>query len=228
MVQANQNKSAYWQREDLKVLNLEQTLAFPELRLNNVPVVSLQNEADLAQIPEEGGCYWIWTNEPVHHKLHRNPIPESFDGGEVIYNGLTKDSIRWRIKNHLFSSHNEGWSGIGIDLYLGSSASHRKRAMLRNPGRKKVAYLENKKVTSIDALIKLNLSNEELEYVKKTNSSEYFFRNGINVNDEKHQGYEFRVYFIAGLKSTLYQEFIERNWRKEYGLPRLCSYMAGR
>ena len=146
----------------------------------------------------------------------------------MIYNGLTKDSIRWRIRNHLFSSHHEGWSGISVDLFMSQSTSHRKRAMLSNPGRKKVAYLDNEKITSKDALLRLNLSNAEKDYVAKTNSSEFFFRNGINIHEKKHQNYKFRVYFIVGLSSTLYQEFIERSWRNEYGLPRLCSYMAGR
>ncbi len=228
MDQTNVDKNTYWQEQDQRVIAFERDLPYPNFRLDQVPVEKLQKEEDIEGIPEEGGCYWIWTTEPVHHKMHRNPTPEPFDGGEIIYNGLTKDSIRWRIRNHLFANPDEGWSGISIDLYMKHSPSHRKRAMKEHPGRQKVAYYGDQKITSKATLQQLHLSETEQNYVNQTNSKEFFFRNGINIREPKHQSFEFRVYFIVGLKSSTYLDFIEKRWREEYGLPRMCSYMSGR
>jgi hypothetical protein len=54
----------------------------------------------------------------------------------------------------------------------------------------------------------------------------YFFRNGINLTDDKHNIYDFKIFYITGL-TNLYLEHIEKQWR-ESGLPQLCSYSTGR
>jgi hypothetical protein len=47
----------------------------------------------------------------------------------------------------------------------------------------------------------------------------YFFRNGINLTDDKHNIYDFKIFYITGL-TNLYLEHIEKQWR-ESGLPQL-------
>ena len=72
----------------------------------------------------------------------------------------------------------------------------------------------------------MHLTQEEKEFINNSEQSVFHFRNGINLNDEKHKDFKFRVYFITGLTS-LYLEHIEKEWRKN-GLPKLCSYLTGR
>ena len=72
----------------------------------------------------------------------------------------------------------------------------------------------------------MKLIRIEKEYIQKDSSDIIYFRNGIDINDEKHQKFIFKVYYITGL-SSLYLEFIEKEWRK-FGLPKLCSYSSGR
>ena len=132
-----------------------------------------------------------------------------------------------------------------MEIYKNSSQSHRKKAMSTTG---KVPYIfENKivkrgnkkknlkkgdtikvlsAIKSKNQLLKINLTNEEKKFINNTNYSQYFFRNGINIVDNKHKSYSFEVYFITGL-SSLYLEFIEKKW-SENGLPRLCSYSTGR
>jgi hypothetical protein len=184
MDQANQDRNEFWQEQDQRVIDFENSLEYPNETLENVPVVTLSDESDLENIPAEGGCYWIWTDEPIRHSMHKNRTPPNFDGGEVIYNGLTKDSIKWRVKNHLFSHREEGWSGISVDIYMDDSTSHRKRAMLIDPGRKKVAYYENERVTDKEMLLQLNLSSQEREYIENTDRSVYYFRNGLSSSSK--------------------------------------------
>ena len=72
----------------------------------------------------------------------------------------------------------------------------------------------------------MRVTEEEKEFINNSEQSVFHFRNGINLNDEKHKDFKFRVYFITGLTS-LYLEHIEKEWRKN-GLPKLCSYLTGR
>jgi hypothetical protein len=76
-------------------------------------------------------------------------------------------------------------------------------------------------------LLKIHLSDTEKEALEKADNEKFYFRNGIDITEEKHKVYEFRVYFITGL-SSLYLDFIEKKWRKDFGLPKLCSYSSGR
>jgi len=238
--------NSLWVLEDKKFQEAVKDIIIPSYNLDNVDCISVSNENDIAHIPSKGGCYWIWTNEPVFHYLHKNSIPESFDNGDVIYNGIAKDNINWRIKNHLLCSTNPGWSGISLDLLGSEYQSHRKKCCSLK-GKvpfiisTKVANRKNTKkgikkgdsvsfyerVTHKEKLLKLNFSDAEKQMIRETNSNTYYFKNGINITDEKHRGYEFRVYFIVDI-SIPFIDYIEKEWRRQYGLPKLCSYSEGR
>lgn len=233
-----------WKEEEEKFLSAIKSVKIPDALLTNVPHLVLKNEKDLDNFPEGGGCYWIWTNEPITHFLHKNKTPEHFSGGEIIYNGIAKDKVKVRVKDHLFSTMDATWSGISLDLFLGDTTSHRKKAS-GNEG--KVSYTRHyrtlkrkcksgnkgdsipdyKPLKLADDLLELNLSDKERDYIQENKDKIIHFRNGINITEPKHSSYEFRVYYIVGL-SSLYLDFIEKKWREENGLPRLCSYSSGR
>lgn len=238
-----------WAEEEEKFKRAIERVKIPNRKLCNVDVAVVKIKADLDSIPEKsGGCYWIWTNEPVNHSLHKNPTPKKFSGGEIIYNGIAKDNVRGRIEKHLFGSVDEGWSAISLDLHMGKTISHRKKAFSRK-GVGKVPFINKEfiakkantkkgiskgdillqkiKVRNKENLLHLHLSNEEREFACSSKKGVIYFRNGINLEDEKHKNFEFKVYYIAEL-STLYLEFIEKEWRKKFGLPKLCSYISGR
>ena len=52
---------------------------------------------------------------------------------------------------------------------------------------------------------------QEKKYITNSEQDIFYFRNGINLNDEKHTDFDFKVYFITGLTS-LYLEHIEKEW----------------
>jgi len=217
-----------WIEQDKRVIEFESTLLIPEKDLSNVPYVQVKEPKDLEEIPREGGCYWIWTNEPVNHKFHKGDIPESFDGGVVIYNGIAKDNVRARIYHHLFGVEEQGWSGISMDILKFTPQSHAKKAMSTKKRSKVAILVDGTRITDIALLLKLHLSDEEKEIVRYKLHSEVFFRNGIDRTEAKHKPYDFKVYYISGLKSVSYLEFIEKIWREKYNLPQLCSYKSGR
>lgn len=174
-----------------------------------------------------GGCYWLWTNEPIHHYLHTHKTPETFDGGEVIYNGISDKGLFNRVLHHLFGNENQAWSGIGIDIYKNKPKSHFKKACSPK-GKIPVLKTESGDYRGLDyveMLYDLNLSSDELDYIRNNKKSNtFFFRNGICLTDDKHKGYTYRVYFTPGETET-YRNHIESSWRNSYGLPRLCSYI---
>jgi hypothetical protein len=234
-----------WQQEEQKFLHAIQDVKIPNETLDDVPCVTPKIITDLDIIPQSGGCYWIWTTEPVRHSLHKNPTPKPFDNGEVIYNGIAKDDVRSRVKHHLFGQTDAGWSGISLDIYFGNTISHRKKAL---SDRGKVPFVIQKKtigksstkknlkkgdeieihipIRKKDDFLKIHLSDNEMQLLNESEVGKIYFRNGIDISEPKHAKYEFRVYFITGL-SSLYLEFIEKKWRKS-GLPKLCSYSSGR
>ena len=61
-----------WQQEEQKFLQAIKDVKIPNSSLENVAVVIPKKASDLDVIPQSGGCYWIWTNEPVKHSLHKN------------------------------------------------------------------------------------------------------------------------------------------------------------
>jgi hypothetical protein len=235
-----------WQQEEQKFLRAINDVRIPNKKLEEVSFINPQLEEDFEQIPATGGCYWIWTNEPVLHSLHKNKTPDSFDNGEIIYNGIAKDNVRGRAKHHLLGEVDARWSGISLDIYFGETVSHRKKAL---SGNGKVPYIKEhfilkrgikakglskgdtierfKAIRTKDDFLKINLTDLEKERLEANRYDKIYFRNGIDIREEKHQAYQFRVYFITGL-SSLYLDFIEKKWREDFGLPKLCSYSSGR
>lgn len=232
----NKKRNEIWLKEDLKFRKLEEKAGIPNRRLSNVPFVKLKKESDLERVPDKRGCYWIWTNESINHSLHGNKTPNKFNDGEIIYNGVAKDDIRGRIRKHLFGTIDEGWSAISMDIYLKKSVSHRKKAMSRDK-KKKTPFLKGDKIpkslsgeriSTKKLLLYLHLSPKERKYIKEKNYEEFFFRNGINIKEPKHRRFKFKVYFITELTSLSYLEYVEKKWRENNGLPKLCSYKKGR
>lgn len=226
MTPANKKKNSFWLKQDAKFSAFEKKMKAPSFDLKNVPYVDIKNLQDIQKIPNKGGCYWIWTNEKIIHTLHTNALPKTFNKGEVIYNGIAKDDIRGRIKNHLFSDEDASWSAISVDVLLGKAKSHRKKAMSKKSS-EKIAYYNGKKITNKEMLLKLNISSGERKFISNSTKSVFYFRNGINVQDAKHKGNKFRAYFIVDITSASYLAYIEKHWRSG-GLPRLCSYISGR
>lgn len=110
-----------------------------------------------------------------------------------------------------------------IYIYTKNSVSHRKKACSPTG---KVPFIDKKPIKNKTQLLKLHLSEIEKDYINKNNFDVFYFRNGVNISEDKHCKFEFKVYYITGLTS-LYLEHIEKQWR-EFGLPKLCSYSTGR
>jgi hypothetical protein len=218
--------SEIWKEEEIKFLKAIENINIPNKFLEKVNFVELKNIEDFDRISIGGGCYWIWTNEPILHCLHKNKIPDKIFDGEIIYNGLAKDDVKGRLKHHLVGEVDAGWSGVSVDIYHDTSNSHRKKA-LSIQSRSKVPYFDRKPIRNVETLLRLNLSDEEKHFIQTNSANTYYFRNGINIFDKKHSSYTFRVYFITDIIS-MYAEFIEKNWREKYGMPKLCSYLSGR
>lgn len=213
----------YWLEQEEIFLKAIENVAVPNGILDNVEYVELQSHSDLGNIPIGGGCYWIWTNEPVTHSLHKNILPQPFNNGEIIYNGIAKDDVKGRVFHHLYGFEDAGWSGISMDIYRKQSNSHREKAC--SP-KGKVPFINYIPIRSKEQLLNLHLTEVETEFINNSEQNTFHFRNGIKLNDEKHKNFIFKVYYITGLKS-LYLEYIEKEWRKN-GLPKLCSYLTGR
>ena len=215
--------NSYWLKQEKIFLNAIKGVKIPNETLDKVDFISVSKNTDINSIPSGGGCYWIWTNEPVIHSLHKHKTPKGFKGGEIIYNGIAKDDVKGRIFHHLFGFEDAGWSGISLDIYTKNSVSHRKKACSPSG---KVPFIHKKPIKSKTELLQLNLSKSEKAHITKSKSGVFYFRNGINITDAKHKAFKFKVYYITGLTS-LYLEHIEKQWR-EFGLPKLCSYSTGR
>ena len=216
----------YWLEQERKFIKALEEVEIPNQTLDEVDYITLKKPDDLRKIPDlenSGGCYWIWTNEPIVHTLHRHKLPQFIEGGEIIYNGIAKDNVKNRVFHHLFGYIDAGWSGISVDIYTKESVSHRKKAC--SP-KYKVPFIDLEPIRNKKQLLNLNLSEEERGYINITYFDTYYFRNGINITESKHMDYGFRVYYIIGLKS-LYLEHIEKKWR-DSSLPKLCSYISGR
>ncbi len=213
----------YWLEQEKIFIDALKDIEIPNEKLDKVDFKLIKSNSDLNLIPSGGGCYWIWTNEPVNHSLHKHKTPNIFHGGEVIYNGIAKDDVKGRIFHHLFGFEDAGWSGISLDIYTKNSVSHRKKACSPSG---KVPFIKNLPIREKAQLLQLHLSNEENEYINNSNFDIFYFRNGIDIMDNKHVHHDFKVFYIIGLTS-LYLEYIEKHWR-EFGLPKLCSYSTGR
>ncbi len=95
------NNQNIWINEDKKVIELETNIQIPNKALDNVSNVELKSVDNFEKIPKTGGCYWFLTNEPINHTFHRRELPEKIGDFDIIYNGIAKDNIQSRIKNHL-------------------------------------------------------------------------------------------------------------------------------
>lgn len=216
-----------WHKIDTELSIYESSLLIPDGQLKGVPAIIIKSPTDLTRIPKSGGCYWIWTNEPVLHSFHPNSkvFPTGFDGGEIVYNGISKDDIRGRIQRHLLGKVEEGMSGIGLDLLTFEyKGSHRKKAYSTDG---KAPCIDGKRITTIEQLRQIGLSKEEKVFLDGCTHAVYF-RNGINVTEEKHKKFVFKVYFLSNLKSYSYGDIVEKKWREINGIPKLCSYSKGR
>lgn len=223
-------KTNVWINQDIKVQEIEKTLLIPDERLTGVENVQLNTEDDFKKIPHNGGCYWITTNEPIKHAFHKNPLPNEIDSFEIIYNGIAIQDVQGRIKRHLLiKKEDPGWSGIRIDLLLTSHDAHHRQKALSLDKKARVPNIDSIPIKSLADLYKLHLSYEEISYIKGNEEEKvFYFKNGINVFHDKHKNYKYKVFFITGLKSITYLDFIEKMWRSKHGLPRLCTYITGR
>lgn len=197
----------FWLEQEEKFLNAIKNVEIPNYCLDNVDFKIVKNSNDLNSIPSGGGCYWIWTNEPVRHSLHKHIIPNAFNAGEVIYNGIAIDDVKGRLFHHLFGFEDASWSGISLDIYTKNSNSHRKKACSPTG---KVPFIYNHPIRTKKQLLNLHLSETEKAYINNFDSDVFYFRNGVNINDKKHYNFDFKVYYIIGLTS-LYLEHIEKN-----------------
>ena len=54
-----------WQREEQRFLDAIQDVKIPNATVDDVEFIIPKSSHDLDAVPAGGGCYWIWTNEPV-------------------------------------------------------------------------------------------------------------------------------------------------------------------
>jgi hypothetical protein len=219
---------------------LPESIKSEKVPINKSEKVLIKSEKDLEKIPVVGGCYWILTNEQIKHYFHRKRLPKKDTNDfEIIYNGVTKSGLQNRIREHLLSGLDSGRSGIGIDIWIDHHTEkeqedswNRKKAMAKI-GKVPFVRINDKfeAIRSKENLLKMNLSEAERKFIENYEGKKIRFRNGINIEDEKHKNSIFFVYFISGI-SDIYAEIIEHKWRRigteEVILPRLCSYLSGR
>lgn len=226
-----------WQLQDKQLLEIQRTLIIPSFDLRDVPYVRIQSAADLEDVPKTGGDYFIWTTSPVSHSLNGAGCA-SFGGGKVIYNGLAKNDLRGRCATHLVRDRDQvgGMSAISVQIYTGDqdNRSHTKTAYAPpkangKPSRK-VPKIDGKQVSNIRDLLRLQtLSESDRSFLMVADPSKpIWFQNGVDVRTKPHSEFEWRFYFISGLKSDLYVDHIEREWRVQNGSPQLCTYSSGR
>jgi len=224
-------------------------IVIPDNELISLTHVTMRTMDDLKQIPNENGCYWIMTNEPINHCFNSgNHCPGVLsDGFSVVYNGVAAQ-MRGRAKQHLLRQGSRGsfgsTSGISVDLLKetevkkGVSKSHvkwmwqdtdaaKKRKLpkiLKGPSTNK--YYQNQRDASKQEIMNtLNLSQSEKEMA--ADREELIFKNGIDVTDEKHAVYTWKFVFVPISNQGL-RDCVERNWRIKYGVPILCTYKDGR
>lgn len=208
----------------------------PDSKLTGISSIRIQGIKDIEKIPKKiQGTYWISTNEPILHCLNKGVnIPKKLDNNfQIVYSGSSCD-IRDRAKQHLLRINGVfgTMSGISVDILQQaptSKSSHAKCiwSPVKNKKLPKISKLNQyvKPLDKSDILNIMYLSPEEKSYISNTN--EIFFKNGINVEDEKHRQYEWIFYYTMIMNHSI-RDFIEIEWRKLYGIPVLCSYSEGR
>jgi len=205
----------------------------------------IMNDKNLNKIPNLPGNYWILTDEPIKHSLNpdfnHRPSKVIHDGIEynIIYNGQG-DTIRTRINAHLYRPKTKGlgdMSGISIDItdkyQQGTKISHNK--CLFTQGGKKIPYHECKQQQIEYDDLRDFYGDDDLEEVKEyckdiNEESTIYFKNGIDITEEKHRKYSWLVVYYD-MNKLIYHPFsdvIEQEWRRINGSPILCSYKCGR
>lgn len=208
----------------------------PDSKLTGISSIRIQGIRDIEHIPKKiQGTYWICTNEPITHCLHKGVnIPKKLENNfQIVYSGSSCD-LRDRAKQHLLriSGVYGTMSGISVDILQQAptnKSSHAKCLWTPAKNKKlpKILKIDQyvKPVDKEDILNSMYLSAEEQSYVSNTN--DIFFKNGINVEDEKHRPYKWIFYYTQIMNHSI-RDFIEIKWRKLYGIPVLCSYSEGR
>ena len=220
---------------NINIMNLIKNGKFLEMDKDN-----------LKKLPKLPGNYWICTDEPIFHcfNLKKRPKKLEYNGRlfEVVYNGQA-DNIQNRIEKHLYREETKlgGMSGISIDITpfykQGTKLSHNKLLYTtkKEGEKKKLPYYEKyKRPINYNDIKKLHSddnSDDVKEYLKNMNEeSTVYFKNGININEDKHKKYKWLVIFYDMNKKIYHpiSDIIEKTWRSENGIPKLCSYTAGR
>ena len=224
-----------WSRKQTEtfIKELEDNAWTPDAELRGAKKVTIDSRQSLLDLPKSNAAYWVSTNEPVLHSMHKHTNPMLLENGhEVIYNGVTM-GLRSRITEHLLRKKCKGNSGISVDIFCDDipPSSHIKKAMA--PGRKKTCFVNtdlgltrvqsNKKLLS-----RMNLTSKEAAFVDSNKTDTIYFWNGINVCWDKHKEYEWVVHYVETASNPEYTGIIEHLWRERYGYPRLISYLKGR
>lgn len=213
-------------------------ITVPDAELNDVVRVRIQTKDDVLKVPKKPGNYWILTDEPIAHCFNAGtPPPTISEEGEVgelrvVYNGEA-DNLYSRAVNHIFrtptGNSSGSRSGISVDILCEDDpASHVKLAWMQEKTTKKLPKYFNAATqpkTIEELMEQMTLSEVEKEFMK--DRKVLYFKNGINAGDEKHRDYLWIFAYIE-VQSNLLRHYIEREWRKKYGAPILCSYMEGR
>jgi len=211
------------------------TINIPDCCLSNLNYILIKSSKDLLKIPKTAGNYWILTNEPISHCFNSgNKYPEStIDNLNIVYNGVS-GNLKSRAKEHLLRTDDNGkfgsMSGISIDVIeqeLTNKSSHAKCLFGDNKKIPKI-FIDGsfQKINDKNLLPNyMNLTDNEINLIQKNNI--LYFKNGIDVNDEKH--IEFNWYFVfVEINNHSIRDYIETHWRTIYGVPILCSYSSGR
>jgi hypothetical protein len=205
----------------------------PGADLAGVPSVQVRFAEDLELVPNVQGNYWITTDEPIAHTFNAcRRLPGTMaDGTTVVYNGVAQ-KLRDRLRQHLLrgEASSDGMSGLSVDIMLDPARrpkSHTKAAMC-SLGGKRTPFLDGKRVSSMRQLQRhLHMSEDERASLSLRGNGDVFFRNGIHVAETKHAGYVWRVYY-ATCRNRAVNDHVEKQWRVNHGVPRLCTYSAGR
>ena len=223
-----------FKRSAEQMIEDQKMYAIPARDLSDLPYIDIKSEEDFDKIPKEGGVYWIATNEIIHTSQNRYDNERTYiNEMEIVYNGMSSGSVCGRIKEHLNRDADEplkSRSGISVEPSDKYASSHAKKYLCPNRGQS--AYYQGKRIRSIEDLNEMNLNENYLKRIhtalnNPVNKGVVYMKNGIDVLDEVHSQYNWRVYYLTGIPQS-YADFVEREWRSKNGQPRLNVYKSGR
>lgn len=180
----------------------------------------LRKKQDLQSLPNEYGCYFIFSTlspEKVPcfnddgYKCFENELSHIDGVFRCIYGGKG-GKIRGRVSKHLFSNHTLLKIKNGVNEKVSSTGSL------------SLAYVTSKEVSDFK-IEKNNLkpfgkSVKKISKVQDANG--VYFLNGINVEEESWSGVLFGVIAIT-TDSELGKILIEQAFVQENGMPPLCK-----